>query len=83
MTDIIKIVKCLDDSRLLFKEVIETIQNEAKKEKGGFLRLLLGTLGASLLGNILTVRGINRAGEGIGRAGYGNRRQGFENKMDF
>ena len=83
MTDIIKIVKCLDDSRLLFKEVIETIQNEAKKEKGGFLRLLLGTLGASLLGNILTVRGINRAGEGIVRAGYGNRRQGFENKMDF
>ena len=83
MTDIIKIVKCLDDSRLLFKEVIETIQNEAKKEKGGFLRLLLGTLGASLLGNILTVRGISRAGEGIGRAGYGNRRQGFENKMDF
>ena len=83
MTDIIKIVKCLDDSRLLFKEVIETIQNEAKKEKGGFLRLLLGTLGASLLGNILTVRGINRAGEGTVRAGYGNRRQGFENKMDF
>ena len=83
MTDIIKIVKCLDDSRLLFKEVIETIQNEAKKEKGGFLGLLLGTLGASLLGNILTVRGINRAGEGIVRAGYGNRRQGFENKMDF
>ena len=83
MTDIIKIVKCLDDSPLLFKEVIETIQNEAKKEKGGFLRLLLGTLGASLLGNILTVRGINRAGEGIVRAGYGNRRQGFENKMDF
>ena len=83
MTDIIKIVKCLDDSRLLFKEVIETIQNEAKKEKGGFLRLLLGTLGASLLGNILTVRGINRAGEGIVRAGYGNRRQGFENKIDF
>ena len=83
MTDIIKIVKCLDDSRLLFKEVIETIQNEAKKEKGGFLRLLLGTLGASLLGNILIVRGINRAGEGIVRAGYGNRRQGFENKMDF
>ena len=83
MTDIIKIVKCLDDSGLLFKEVIETIQNEAKKEKGGFLRLLLGTLGASLLGNILTVRGINRAGEGIVRAGYGNRRQGFENKMDF
>ena len=83
MTDIIKIVKCFDDSRLLLKEVIETIQNEAKKEKGGFLRLLLGTLGASLLGNILTVRGINRAGEGIVRAGYGNRRQGFENKMDF
>ena len=45
--------------------------------------MLLGTLGASLLGDILTGQGINRAGEGIVRAGYGNKRQDYENKMDF
>ena len=45
--------------------------------------MLLGTLGASLLGDILTGRGINRAGEGIVRAGYGNKRQDYENKMGF
>ena len=64
------------------KEVCETIQNEAK-EKGGFLSMLLGTLGASLLGNILDGKGINRAGEGVIRAGYGNKRQDHKNKMDF
>ena len=45
--------------------------------------MLLGTLGASLLGNILTGKGINRAGEGVIRAGYGNKRQDHKNKMDF
>ena len=45
--------------------------------------MLLGTLGASLLGDILTGRGINRAGEGVIRAGYGNKRQDYKNKMDF
>ena len=45
--------------------------------------MLLGTLGASLLGDLLTGRGINRAGEGILRAGYGNKRQDHKNKMDF
>ena len=75
MKDIIKIVKSLEDSGLLFKGVSETIQNEAKEQKGGFLSMLLGTLGASLLGNILAEKGINRAGEGIVRAGYVNKRQ--------
>ena len=75
MKDIIKIVKSLEDSDLLFKGVSETIQNEAKEQKGGFLSMLLGTLGASLLGNILAEKGINRAGEGIVRAGYVNKRQ--------
>ena len=84
--DIIKIVKSLEDSGLLLKGVTETVQNEVKEQKGGFLSMLLGTLGASLLGNLLTGKGIyragkgkgiNRAGEGIVRAGYGN------NKMDF
>ena len=50
----------------------ESVQNEVKEEKGGFLSMLIGTLGASLLGNILAGKGINRAGEGVIRAGYGN-----------
>ena len=83
MEDIIKIVKSLEDSGLLLKGVTETVQNEVKEQKGGFLSMLLGTLGASLLGNILTGKGINRAGEGIVRAGYGNKRQDHRNKMDF
>ena len=83
MKDIIRIVKSLEDSGLLMEGVSETIQNEAKEQKGGFLSMLLGTLGASLLGNILAGKGINRAGEGIVRAGYGNKRQDYENKMDF
>ena len=57
MEDIIKIVKSLEDSGLLLKGVNETIQNEAKEQKGGFLSVLLGTLGASLLGNILAGKG--------------------------
>ena len=53
MKDIIKLVKSLEDSSLLPEGVSETIQNEAKELRGGFLSMLLGTLGASLLGNIL------------------------------
>ena len=67
-----KIAKSLEDSGLLLKGVSETIQNEVKEQKGGFLSMLLGTLGASLLGNMLAGKGINRAGEGITRAGYGS-----------
>ena len=59
--DIIKIVKSLEDCGLLIKGVTETVQNEVKEQKGGFLSMLLGTLGASLLGNLLTGRGIYRA----------------------
>ena len=77
MKDIIKIVKSLEDSALLLKEVRETVQNEAKEQKEGFLNMLLGTLGASLLGNILTGKGINSAGEGALRAGYGNKTMDF------
>ena len=83
MGDIIKIVKSLEDSGLLLKGVSETIQNEAKEQKGGFLSMLLRTLGASLLKNILAGRGINKAGEGVIRTGYGNKRQDHKNKMDF
>ena len=81
--DIIKIVKSLEYFGILLKEVTETIQNEVKEQKGEFLSMLLGTLGASLLGNILTGRGIDKAGEGIVRAGYGNKKGRKNNKMDF
>ena len=72
MEDIIKIVKSFEDSGLLLKGVSETTQNEAKEQKRGFLSMLLGTLGASLLGNILAGKGMNRAGEGFIRAVYGS-----------
>ena len=87
MEDIIKITKSLEDSGLLLKGDSETVPNEAQEQKEGFLSMLLGTLGASLLGNILAGKGINRAreeaiakrqGRGVIRAGYGNK-----NKMDF
>ena len=66
MNDIIKIVKSLEDSGVLLKGVSETIQHEAKEQRGGFLPMLLGTLGASLLGNLLTGgKSVIRAGEGI------------------
>ena len=82
MEEIIKIVKSLEDSGLLLKGVTETVPNEVEGQKGGLLSMLLVTIRASLLGNILTGRGaiakrrgqgINRAGEGIVRAGYGRR----------
>ena len=60
-----KIVKSLEESGLLIKGVSETIKNEAKEQKAGFLRMLLGTLGASLLGNLLTGKGTITAGEGV------------------
>ena len=72
LEDIIKVVKSLEESSLLLKGVIETIQNKAKEQKGEFLSMLLGTLGASLLGNIFPSKGVNIAGEGIVRAVYGS-----------
>ena len=88
--DIIKIIKSLEESGLLLKGVTETVQNEVKEQKGGFLSALLGTLGASLIGDLLIGkgviamsqgRGIYRAGKGkaILRAGYGTN----NSKMDF
>ena len=83
MENIIKIVKSLEHSSLLLKGASETVQNEAKEQKGGFLSMLLGTIGTSLLGNILAGKGINRAGEGRIRAGYENKKVQKNNKMDF
>ena len=72
MNDLIEIVKSLEDSGLLLKGVTRSVQNEVKEQRGGFPSTLLGTLGASLLGNLLTGKGIHRAGEGIVRAGKGS-----------
>ena len=57
-----KIVQALEDSNILLKGVTKTIKNETKEQKGGFLSILLGTLGASLLGHLLAGKGIVRAG---------------------
>ena len=64
MQDIIKIIKELENSDVLLKGVSKTIENEIKEQRGGFLSILLGTLGDGLLGNLLTGKGIVRAGEG-------------------
>ena len=64
MNDIMKILETLEDSNILLRGVTKTIENQTKEPKGGFLSMLLGTLGASLLGNLLTGKGIVRAGSG-------------------
>ena len=79
----IKIVKSLDQSGLLLKGVTETVQNEIKEQNGGFLSMLLGTLGASLLWNLLSGKGVNKKGNGIHRAGEGVIRAGYGNKKFF
>ena len=77
MQDVIKIIKELENSDISLKGVSKTIENEIKEQRGGFLSMLLGTLGASLLGNLLTGKGIIRAGEGKGivRAGEGSKKK--------
>ena len=86
MNGIIKIVQALEDSNILLKGVTETIKNEIKEQNGGFLRMLLGTLGASLFRNLVTGKGVvkagygNNKGKGVVRAGLGNQ---LKNKMDF
>ena len=74
MEDILKIVRSLEDSGLLLEGISETIKNETKEQKAGFLSMLLGTLGASLLGNMLAGKGVVRAGEGTISSGYGSKR---------
>ena len=83
MDDVLKIVKSLEDSGVLLKGVSETIQNEATEQRGGFLSMLLGTLGASLIGHLLaknlSSKGAIRAGEGTIRAGYDSKRSSLKN----
>ena len=72
MSDIMKIIEALEKSGILLDDVSKTIENDVKVQKGGFLSMLLGTIGASLLGNLLMGgKGIGRAGEGMIRAGQG------------
>ena len=82
MNDILKIVQALEDSNLSLKGVIETIKNETKKQKGGFLEMLLGTLGVRLLQNMLARKGFVRAGY-VNKKGKGIARTGYGNKIDF
>ena len=82
MNDIMKIIQTLEDSNILLKRVTKTIRNETKEQKGGFLSMLLGTLGASLLGNLLAGKGIVRAGSG-NKKGKGIVRAGTGKQWDF
>ena len=78
MQDLLKVIKSLEDSGILLNGVTETVKNQVKEQQGGFLSMLLGTLGASLLGDLLTKnlsgRGVIRAGEGTVRSGYGSKK---------
>ena len=78
MQDVLKKVKSLEDSGILLSGITETVKNEVKEQKSGFLSMFLGTLGASLLGDLLTKnlsdRGVIRAAEGTIRAGYGSKK---------
>ena len=83
MNDIMKIIEALENSGILLKGVSKTIENETKEQRGGFLSMLLDTLGASLLGNLLTGgKGIMKAGDGIVLAGDGIVRAGEESKKN-
>ena len=94
MNDIMKIVQALEDSNILLKGITDTVKNDTKEQNGGFLSMLLGTLGASLLGTLLIWKGFVRAGsgnnkgKGVVTAGYGNTnkrkgvvRAGYGNKL--
>ena len=78
MQGLLKTIKSLEDSGILLDGITETVKNEFKEQKSGVLSMLLGPLGASLLGDLLTKnlsgRGVIRAGEGTIRAGYGSKK---------
>ena len=82
MNDIMKIVQALEDSNILLKGVNKTIKNETQEQKEEFLSMLLGTLGASLLGNLLAGKGFVRAGSG-NKKGKGIVRAGTGKQWDF
>ena len=82
MSDIMKIVQTLEDSNILLKGVTKTIKNETKEQKRGFLSMLLGTLGAILLENLLARRWIVKVGSG-NKQGKGIVRAGCEKEWNF
>ena len=77
MNDIMKIVQTLEDSNILLKRVTET-----QEQNGGFSSMLMGTLGATLLGNLLAGKGIVRAGSG-NKKGKGVVKAGCRKQWDF
>ena len=81
MDDIIKTIQALEDSNILLKGVTKTTKNETKEQKGGFLSMLLSTSGASLLGNLLTGKGVLRVGSG-NKKGKGTFRTGCGSKKE-
>ena len=84
ISDIIKIIETLENSSILLKGVTKTIENETKEQRVGFLSMLFGSLGASLLGNLLTSgKGIMRAGEGRARAGEGSKKTPLNSLLPF
>ena len=80
--DLMKIAEAFEDSNISLKGVTNRIKNETKEQKGGFFSMLLGTLGASLLGNLLAGKGIVRAGSG-NKKGKGIVRAGTGKQWDF
>ena len=84
MNDILKIIEALENSGILLKGVTKTIENETKEQRGGFLGMLLGTLGASLLGNLFTGgKGMIRACDGIARTGEGSKINPLNSLLSF
>ena len=75
MNGIMKIIEALENSGILLKGVSNTIENETIEQRGGYLSMLLDTLGASLLGNLLTGKGIMRAADAMVRAGSGSKKK--------
>ena len=82
INDIMKIVQALENSNILLKGVTKTIESETKEQKGGFLSMFLGTVSASLLGNLLTEKGVVRAGSGNNKE-KGIVRAGSGKQLDF
>ena len=78
MEDILKIVKSLDDSDTLLKEVSETIKNESKEQKEGFISVLLGTLGVQFIRQYVSRQRSYKAGKGTARVGYGSKRSSIK-----
>ena len=84
MNNIMKIIEALENSGILLKGVSKTTKNETREQIGEFLSMLFGTLGARLLGNLLTGgKGMMRAGEGIVRAGEGSKKNPLNSLLPF